>query len=421
MNRIIKFLKKEIVFCAAFVCALVSAFFVAPSAEYFSYIDRDTLFILFALMAVIQALKSCGVFSSLASAMCRYFHTVRSLSAALVFLSFFTAMLITNDVALITFVPFAIALLTPVSSPFMVMYTVVLQTVAANTGSMLTPLGNPQNLFLFGQMGISLFDFMKIVAPYTIASFLVLAAAVFVIPKKAVVVKPENFSNTPDDETAEKNHSERPDKKEVHYKKEIHDKKTEKNTERASVKKSAAHNPAAGCRVKKIIYALLFALCILSVLRIVPKWCASLCVLAVIFAADKKILFSVDYMLLLTFTAFFIFTGNIAKIEPVRLVLQEIVRGNEFLSAVVSSQVISNVPAALLLFPFSGSLKDLLVGVNAGGLGTLVASLASLISFKIFSAGPKEKRSSTAMYLGVFTLCNIAVLLVLVFEHFLLK
>ncbi|MBP5252132.1 MAG: citrate transporter [Treponema sp.] len=401
MNRIINFLKKEIVFCAAFMCALVSAFFVPPSAEYFSYIDRDTLFILFALMAVIQALKSCGVFSSLASAMCRYFHTVRSLSAALVFLSFFTAMLITNDVALITFVPFAIALLTPVASPFMVMYTVVLQTVAANTGSMLTPLGNPQNLFLFGQMGISLFDFIKIVSPYTLTSFLILAAGVCVIPKKAIVVQPEIFSNTADDDPAEK--------------------KLEKNAERASVKKSAAHNPAAGCRVKKIIYALLFALCILSVLRIVPKWCAAVCVLAVIFAADKKILLSVDYMLLLTFTAFFIFTGNIAKIESVRLVLQEIVRGNEFLSAVVSSQVISNVPAALLLFPFSGSMNELLVGVNAGGLGTLVASLASLISFKIFSAGPKEKRSSTAMYLGVFTLCNIAVLLVLVFEHFLLR
>ena len=365
MQRLIAFVKKEIVFCIALLCAVVSAFFVPPSKAYFSYIDWNTLLILFALMGVIAAFRSCGLFDRLGNILCARFHSVRSLSAILVALCFFTSMFITNDVALLTFVPFTIALLAPVTTGNVVMYTVILQTIAANCGSMLTPLGNPQNLFLFQQMGVDLKTFILVPLPFTLISALVLTLALLLVPKQTVQV--------------------------------------------ASVLKSTESS-----KVKEIVYALLFILCLLSVLRLLPKYVSALAVLCVLLIVNRKALLHIDYMLLLTFCAFFIFTGNIGSEPNIKQMLTSVVSGHEFIAAVASSQVISNVPATLLLYPFAQNTQSLLAGVNVGGLGTLVASLASLISYKLYTQATSDSRfPSGKTYLVLFTVCNLVMLSIL--------
>ena len=382
MRRILSFIRREIVFCIAAACALISAFFVPPSRAYISYIDWDTLFILFALMSVIAALRDCGVFDMMAYVLCGHIHKSRILCAVLIMLCFFTSMLITNDVALLTFVPFSLALLGTATSGSVVMLTVVLETVAANTGSMLTPLGNPQNLFLFSKMGISLGHFMFIILIYSAISFALLFISLRFIPDMhlsvAGVFVPEDVN--------------------------------------ASVKEKGT----GGQKVRlpkhthEVIYAALFVLCLLCVLRIVPKWIAAAAVFTVLVILNRNVLKSVDYMLLLTFSAFFIFTGNIAEIPSIRIFLEEAVSGHELIVSVLCSQVISNVPATLLLYPFAKDTQSLLVGVNVGGLGTLVASLASLISFKLYSGARKKiPLPSAGRYMAVFTLANLLFLIIL--------
>ncbi len=372
MNAFISFVRREIVFFIAAFCAVASAFFVPPSRIYFKYIDWNTLFILFALMGVIGALRECGVFDSMARFLCAKVKTVRGLCALLVLLCFFTSMFITNDVALLTFVPFSLLLLCESTGGTMIVFTLVLETIAANTGSMLTPLGNPQNLFLFSKIGSGAGQFILLILPYSLVSLILLCVAVCFFSKKPLHAN-----------------------------------------ESLLLKENSAESKKT-VRAREIFYGLLFVLCILSVLRIVPKWISAAAVFLSLLLLDRKVLCSVDYMLLLTFAAFFIFTGNIASIPQIHAFLQDVVSGNEFIVAVLCSQVISNVPATLLLYPFSGDAKALLAGVNAGGLGTLVASLASLISFKFYSAA-REKKSlpSNARYIFVFTVLNAAMLFVL--------
>ena len=388
MKRFIAFVRKEIVFCIAAVCALISSFFVRPSIAYLGYIDWNTLFILFALMGVIGALRSCGVFDRIGTLLCHRFHTERGLCSVLVALCFFTSMLITNDVALLTFVPFSLAILGLVAPGWITMYTVILQTVAANLGSMLTPLGNPQNLFMFQQMKIGIFSFMGILLPYTIASGVFLAVALLFIPAKLVTVRKDR----PLQDTTQKASNSLPV---------------------AESKKTLVH---------EILYFLLFIVCLLSVVRLVPKFVSAILVFVALLITNRKVLFSVDYMLLLTFCAFFVFTGNIAAIPGIKSLLESAVASHEFAVALASSQVISNVPATLLLHSFASDARSLVIGVNVGGLGTLVASLASLISYKLYSAAKKRLDiPSTGKYMIVFTVCNIVMLALLIALHFVLN
>ena len=381
LKSIFSFIKKEIVFCVAALCAAVSAFFVHPSKAYVSYIDWNTLFILFALMGVVGAFRSCGIFNRMGASLCKRFHTERGLCSVMVALCFFSSMLLTNDVALLTFVPFAITLLSHVTDGKTILYTVVLQTLAANCGSMLTPLGNPQNLFLFQQMSAGLTDFVKVTFPYTALSAAFLFFALLKIPSRTILVKAHSSTSKTSQES-EDNTDNKTDEK--------------KNVSRKSL------------LAKEIIFALLFIYCILCVLRLLPKWSAAILVFIMLLVFDRKSLLNIDYMLLLTFCAFFIFTGNIASLEGIKEALTSRVQGHEFLTSVLVSQVISNVPATLLLFPFTQNTSALLAGVNAGGMGTLVASLASLISYKIYSAS-RQKLSlpSQVKYLGVFTVMNL--------------
>ena len=438
LRRLAAFARREAVFCAAALCALVSACFVPPSAVYANYIDWNTLCILFALMGVVSALRSCGVFSTLGGILCRRLHSVRALCAVLVALCFFFSMLITNDVALLTFVPFTIALLAPVTDGDTVMRLVILQTIAANTGSMLTPLGNPQNLYLFQQLGLPLGRFLGIMLPYTALSAALLATGLLLIQRR-----PQSMGAPKAHAGAERNNTP------------IAALATSTRLARAvssdklratgitgnsehTAPKDAIH---AGTVTKPLrlpplrhihwretgralpiaarigIYTALFALCLLAVFRMVPKSTAAAVVCVTLLITDRAVLRTIDYMLLLTFMAFFIFTGNIAQMEPLRAFLERTVGAHEFAAAVIVSQGISNVPATLLLHPFATDSHALLVGVNVGGLGTLVASLASLISYKLYAAHsgrahPHETQSfpSTGSYLIAFTLYNVVAL-----------
>ncbi len=347
--------KKEIVFCVTFLFALISTFFVKPDAKYISYIDFGTLLTLFSLMAVVAGWRRTGLFDSLGKNVCRKVHGQRGLCLTLVLLCFFTSMVITNDVALLTFVPFAVVLLSKTSG-FLLLYTVVLQTLAANLGSMVTPIGNPQNIFLFSKMRLGTVQFMKILFPYTLLSFALLILSTLIIKnEKMQIDRQETKSVKPDN---------------------------------------------AG---KNILYTALFVLCLLSVVNVIPKWAAAVLVALCVLFSDRKIFCNIDFMLLLTFTAFFIFTGNIARLESVDNFLKRITGTNEFAVSLAFSQVISNVPATLLLHPFAQNTKELLLGVDIGGLGTPVASLASLISLKLYT----QEKGGTAKFLAVFTLMNI--------------
>ena len=354
-QKIFIWCKKEIVFCVTFLLALISAFFVKPDAKYISYIDFGTLLTLFSLMAVVAGWRRTGLFDALGKTVCRKVHGQRALCLTLVLLCFFTSMVITNDVALLTFVPFAVVLLSKTDS-FVLLYTVVLQTLAANLGSMITPIGNPQNIFLFSKMQLGTVQFMKILFPYTLLSLVLLILSTLIIKNEKIQIERQ------ENETSK-----------------------------------------SGCKGKNILYTVLFILCLLSVVNVIPKWAASVLVALCVLVSDRKIFCNIDFMLLLTFTAFFIFTGNIARLESVDSFLKRITGGNEFAISLAFSQVISNVPATLLLHPFAQDTKELLLGVDIGGLGTPVASLASLISLKLYT----QEKGGTAKFLAVFTLMNI--------------
>ncbi|WP_296664653.1 SLC13 family permease [Treponema sp. UBA753] len=357
-QKIFIWCKKEIVFCVTFLFALISTFFVKPDAKYISYIDFGTLLTLFSLMAVVSGWRRTGLFGELGNIVCRKVHGQRGLCLTLVLLCFFTSMIITNDVALLTFVPFAVVLLSKTSG-FLLLYTVVLQTLAANLGSMITPIGNPQNIFLFSKMQLGTVQFMKILFPYTLLSLVLLILSTLIIKNEKVQIVRQETEN--------------------------------------------GGSGFVDCTGKNILYTALFILCLLSVVNVIPKWAAAVLVALCVLFSDRKIFCNIDFMLLLTFTAFFIFTGNIARLESVDSFLKRITGGNEFAVSLAFSQVISNVPATLLLHPFAQDTKELLLGVDIGGLGTPVASLASLISLKLYT----QEKGGTAKFLAVFTLMNI--------------
>ena len=270
-------------------------------------------------------------------------------------------MIITNDVALITFVPFALEVLTMANLKKHIIPVVVMQTVAANLGSMLTPIGNPQNLYLYSKSGMSLEDFLITVLPYVILSFFLLV--IFFMYRK----------NEPVGHIL-------------------------KNSENNNIKKN-----------KVICYSMLFLLCLLCVAKIVPVYIVVIITILFLFIMDRKILKKIDYSLLLTFVGFFIFVGNMGRISILKQMIEQLLKGNEIITIIGASQVISNVPAALLLSGFTNKWDILLIGTNLGGLGTMIASMASLISYKyIIKEVPEEKGN----YFIYFTVANIVFLFI---------
>lgn len=357
MKKILNFVKGEIVLVLSFILAAVSCFIVTPDKGYTDYVDFKTLALLFSLMAVTAGLNGMGVFRILAEKLLKYVRRFSALSFALCMLCFFSSMLITNDVALITFVPFTLILLNLINKKEKAIILVTLETVAANLGSMATPIGNPQNLYLFSHYEMSMLDFFSAIAPYAILSLVLVIAFSLFTGKEKIEISTE--------------------KTEVKFDKNI------------------------------IVYAVLFVLALLSVFRVVNYLVLLVLSVAAVLIFDRKIFREIDYSLLLTFVFLFIFIGNLGRIPAVSIFLKDIVSGREVAVGIISSQVFSNVPAAILLSNFTDNVRDLLVGVNLGGLGTLIASMASLISFKLIQ---KEKINS-GKYILVFTLVNITFLI----------
>ena len=365
MKKIISFMKKETVLTIATLLAVVSAFFVKPDRQYIGYIDFRTLGILFGLMVIMQGFQRTGLFDQIGKSLLQKTGKLWQLILVLVMLCFFFSMLITNDVSLLTFVPFSILVLKKCGQEQAMIPTVILQTVAANLGSMLTPIGNPQNLYLYGLMDCSIPEFMGILLPYTVMTFVLLLLSLLCIRGKGQEISC----------------------------------RMEEGTE---IKQSRKH--------RNLIYGLLFLLALLVVARILPYGVLVTAVFLYTIIFDREALKGADYALLVTFISFFVLIGNLGRISLIREALERFVSGREILTGVLASQVISNVPAAVLLSGFTENYRDLLVGVNLGGLGTLIASMASLISFKLYTKCYKENRGR---YLRWFTLVNIIYLFLL--------
>ena len=360
MAAIHSFLKREPVLVISALAAAVSCFLVPPDAGYIGYIDFRTLSLLYALMTVVAGLRKAGVFASLAHTLCLCAKNTRAIGMILVCLCFFSSMLITNDVALLTFVPFSIVVLGMAGRRQELIRVVVLQTVAANLGSMLTPVGNPQNLYLYSRYELSIGDFLLTTSPVWLLSLVLVLSCCFSLPGAG-------FSAALDEKPA---------------------------IERRSLG----------------LYLALFALCLLTVIRVLPWPVMLAAVVLVVLLFDRPTLMDADFMLLLTFVAFFIFAGNLARIEAVDSLLRQLLSGREYWTALLASQVISNVPAALLLSGFTDNAKALLLGVNVGGLGTPIASLASLISLKLYS---RSDDARLGKFLLEFTAVNVLLLIVL--------
>lgn len=366
-KKILGFIKKETVLSAAILLALISACFVRPSFAYMEYIDWRVLGILLSLMIVMAGFQKNGLFDEIGMRLLSRTKNTAQLTGVLVFLCFFSSMFITNDVALITFVPFAVLTLRKCRQERLMVLVIVLQTIAANLGSMFTPIGNPQNLYLYQLSGMGLGEFLLFMLPYTAVSGLLLLITIFVLSARKQKLLLENCSFS---------------------------------AERVFFDKK-----------KNVIYFVLFLICLLVVARLLPYYLALAAVLAAVFFADREVLKNVDYCLLFTFIAFFIFTGNLGNLPAFKEVLEELVEGREMLVGILASQCISNVPAALLLSGFTKNSKGLLLGVNIGGLGTLIASMASLISYKIYAHNYNKTKG---IYLMWFTFANLIFLAVLV-------
>lgn len=382
-TKVKDFFKKETVCCIAFLLAVVSMFFIPPSVNYFSYIDFRVLALLFSLMAVVRGFSSIGVFTRLGTMLLTHVHSLRMLSALFIFLCFFFSMLITNDVALITFVPFTILVLSMAEQKKFLIPVIVLETIAANLGSMLTPLGNPQNLYLYTISGLSIGAFVRIMLPYSFVSAILLLIFILFFPKDTVsTATAANTANSTNTVTAS-------------------------NTSNVICEAVKARKNS---RILFTAYLILFLLCLLTVLHILPYQIMFLLVLTGFLLLDYRVLKDVDYFLLLTFLCFFIFIGNMKQISLVHELISKLLVHHEVLMGIGASQIISNVPAAILLSGFTDDYSALLIGVNLGGLGTLIASLASLISFKFYT---NSEGSDTKRFLGIFTLYNVIFLGVL--------
>ena len=354
------FVKKNAVMFVAFIAAVITSVIVPPDAEYARYFDYKTLTCLFCVLAVVCALKNIRFFFVLARKVVHFFKNARMSILALVYVTFIGSMLIANDMALLTFLPLGYLVLTTTGKEKYMAFTFIMQNIAANLGGMLTPFGNPQNLFLYTKFNIPNGEFVEIMAlPFAVSIALITLCCV-------VFVKPEPLG--------------------------LPDEKVELDPRRTAV------------------YLLLFALSIAIVFRGIPYWIGLIVIPATLLFFDRKALLEVDYPLLLTFVFFFIFAGNMARIDAVREFFSSLLDRNTLVFSAASCQCISNVPSAILLSQFTANYPDLLVGVNVGGVGTLIASLASLITFREYVGHNPDK---TLSYIGKFSAFNFGFLAVL--------
>lgn len=354
------FCKRNTVFCIAALAAVITCFFVPPDGGYLGYFDWKTLACLFLTLSVVCALRNIKFFTILARKLVLLSGNLRGLFLMLVCITFLGSMIIANDMALITFLPLGYFALSVTGKERYMAYLFVLQNVSANLGGMLTPFGNPQNLYLYSHFEIPTGEFCAIMLPQFLLAVALLAVA-------CLFVKPQRLELT--DSFSEKLN-----------------------------------------RPRTVLYAVLFLLSILIVFRIVPFPVGLAIVPVVLLFADRDALRSVDYSLLGTFFMFFIFAGNLARIDAVNGLISSLLSRDPLIVSALSCQVISNVPSAILLSHFTDDYHALLLGVNIGGTGTLIASLASLITFNEFRI---LYPGHTKKYLALFTLVNAVFLAVM--------
>jgi len=366
---VINFIKKETILCVSFLLAAVSALIVHPDGGYRDYVDWHTLLLLFSLMAVMAGLQRLGVFRKIGVNLLAHTKNTRQAAFILVFLPFFFSMFITNDVALITFVPFSVIVLKLADNETMLVPVVILQTIAANLGSMLTPMGNPQNLYLFAQSQMPVGGFLKLMLPYTAAAAVCLLTAILFMEKKSISVV--GMEGGMEDSMEKESHI---------------------------------------SKLSVSLYMILFVLCLLCVSGILDVKILAGIVAAFFLVFDRKVFAVIDYSLLMTFIGFFVFIGNMGRLPWFRGFIEKLVIGNETPVSILASQVLSNVPTALLLSGFTDNWSAVIIGTNLGGLGTLIASMASLISYKQVARNYPDRKGK---YLVWFTLANIIMLVVL--------
>ena len=355
-SSFIEFLKKECVLVIAVTLAILSSFISIPKM---SYIDFNVLILLFNLMVVVAAFKELKVLDSIAIGLLKKCNTYTSISLALVFITFISSMIVTNDVALITFVPLSIVIARKAN--INVLKIVIFQTLAANLGSSFTPMGNPQNLFIYSFYNLSPIDFFKITLPIVVLAVLFLVLLVFKDKKMNLSLDLEDVK--------------------IDNKRDVY------------------------------LFGGLFLIILLSVFHVIDYKVTFLITVIMVLILNKKLFSQVDYSLLITFIGFFIFVGNISTMDVVKNFMEGILNSpkSTFLASVLSSQVISNVPATMLLSGFTDHFKELLLGVNIGGMGTLIASLASVISYKIYAS-----EFGNDNYMKSFTFYNILGLVIFV-------
>lgn len=362
------FIKKNTVMTVALTAAVITSFIVPIDREYIGYFDFKTLTCLFSVLAVVCALKNIRFFYILAKRIVRIFKNTRMSILALVYITFIGSMLIANDMALLTFLPLGYFVLTTTGKEKHMAFTFIMQNIAANLGGMLTPFGNPQNLYLYTKFNIPNGEFITIMAPPFALSVVLITLCCIVFIKPEPLDIPDGEDKLPPARTA--------------------------------------------------LYLCLFALAIAIVFRGIPYWIGLIVIPAVLLFADRKALAAVDYPLLFTFVFFFIFSGNMARIGAVREFFSVLMEKSTLLFSVLSCQCISNVPSAILLSQFTDNYPDLLVGVNIGGVGTLIASLASLITFREYC---RHNPGKAGYYVRTFSLFNFGFLIILTGFMMLLK
>lgn len=358
--KIVAFFKKNAVLSVAIAAALITSLIVPPDKAYLDYFDWKTLTCLFCVLATVCAFKNIRFFSVLAAKVVALFKNTRTCVLALSYITFLGSMLIANDMALLTFLPLGYFVLSSTGKEKYMAFTFIMQNIAANLGGMLTPFGNPQNLYLYTKFSIPTNEFIAtMLPPFLISVALITACCLFFVKKETLTIEQEKVTLP---------------------------------------------------KWRTIIYAVLFTLSIVIVFRVIPFWIGLIVILLSLLVLDRKALKDVDYGLLLTFVAFFIFSGNMSRIEVVRELFSGLLEKNTLLVSAFSCQVISNVPSAILLSQFTGNYTELLLGVNIGGVGTLISSLASLITFREYASHDPK---GTKKYILSFSAFNFAFLFIL--------
>lgn len=357
-GKVTGFLRGQYILIASIVLAVISLVFCDDPSDSLNHVDVRTICILFCFMASVAIISGCGAFEKTASLLVSGSGNTRRLCLVLVMLPFVSSMFITNDVALIIFVPLTLGIILEIGRKELVIPVLVLQTVAANLGSMITPFGNPQNLYIFSRYGLGMMDFLTVLLP------------VFLIGTAIVLIMTYRVGDSSPVE--------------------------------GKMKKIEIDNRAA-----LTVGIILFVVCIATVLRAVPYWITTIIVIIGTLAVMPRALRKVDYGLLLTFLFLFVFTGNISSDPGISGFLGGLMDWNPELASAFASQFISNVPAAVMLSGFTDDWAGLLSGVDIGGFGTPIASMASLITLRLYTSG---EDADTKGYLKTFTVVNIIML-----------